>query len=197
MPHLPLNIDMHNRAVLVVGGGLVARRKVRVLLDADARVHVVAVSLCRDLADLWSEGHITARIASYEPDDLDDVFLVIAATDNADSNRTIAHDAHKRGVLVAVADAPESGSCTFPALLRRGGLEIAVSTGGRCPAFAVLVRDHIAGVIGDDYGSALEQLAGEREKLLTEGNTSSYNAKVVRSHAQRLMAQLSNQKEAP
>jgi precorrin-2 dehydrogenase / sirohydrochlorin ferrochelatase len=197
MPHLPLNIDMNNRTSLVVGGGAVASRKVKVLLDAGAGVHVVALSLGRDLADLWSEGSITARIASYDPADLEGVFLVIAATDSAEANRTIARDARKRGVLIAVADAPESGNCTFPALLRRGGLEIAVSTGGRCPAFASLVRDHIAGVIGDDYGAVLEQLAEEREKLLTEGNSSPYNAVIMRSLAQRLMSQMPTHKEAP
>jgi precorrin-2 dehydrogenase / sirohydrochlorin ferrochelatase len=197
MPHLPLNIDMHNRTTLVVGGGAVAARKVKVLLNAGAAVHVVALSLGRDLADLWSEGSITARIAPYEPADLDGVFLAIAATDNGEVNKTIAQDARERGILAAVADAPGAGNCTFPALLRRGGLEIAVSTGGRCPAFAALVRDRIAGVIGDNYGSALEQLAVEREKLLTAGNGSSYNAEIVRSLAQRLMAQLTTPKEAP
>jgi siroheme synthase (precorrin-2 oxidase/ferrochelatase) len=98
---------------------------------------------------------------------------------------------------VTVADSPESGNCTFPALLRRGELEISVSTGGQCPAFAALIRDHISAIISDDYGNALEQLAEEREKLLTEGNESSYNAEIVRAHAQRLMAQLTNKKEAP
>lgn len=197
MPHLPLNIDMCNRAVLVVGGGAVASRKVKVLLEAGAVVHAVALSLGRELADLWSAGIITAQVAAYEPADLEGAFLVIAATDSTDVNRTIARNARERDVLVSVADAPESGNCTFPALLRRGGLEIAVSTGGRCPAFAVLVRDRIAGVIGEDYGTALEQLAEEREKLLTEGNGSPYNATIVRSHAQRLMAELTTHKEAP
>ena len=196
MPHLPLNIDMHNRATLIVGGGAVAGRKVKVLLDAGARVHVVALSLGRYLADLWSEGRITAQVSPYEPSDLEGVFLAIAATDNAEVNKTVAQDARERGILIAVADAPESGNCQFPALLRRGGLEITVSTGGRCPAFAVHIRDHIATLIGDDYGNALEQLAEEREKLLTEGNGSTYNATVVRSHAQRLMEQLTTQKEA-
>jgi precorrin-2 dehydrogenase/sirohydrochlorin ferrochelatase len=79
--------------------------------------------------------------------------------------------------------------------LRRGALEISVSTGGRCPAFAVLVRDCIARLIGDDYGIALGQLAAEREKLLTEGNSSTYNGKIVRSLAQRLIDELSDHKD--
>ena len=174
-----------------------ASRKAKVLLNAGARVHVVALSLARDLAELWSEGSITAQIVSYDPADLEGIFLAIAATDCAEVNSAVARDARARGVLVAVADAPESGNCTFPALLSRGGLEIAVSTGGRCPAFAVLVRDRIAGLIGNEYGSALEQLAAEREKLLTEGNGSTYNTTIMRSHAQHLMELLATQKETP
>jgi len=195
MPHLPLNIDMNDRAVLIVGGGPVAHRKAKVLLKAGARVHVVALSLGRELADLWSDGVISAQISAYESTVLDGVFLAIAATDNAGVNKTVAKDARARGILVSVADAPEAGNCTFPAVLRRGGLEISVSTGGRCPAFSVLVRDHIAGFVGDEFGHALQQLADEREKLLTEGNGSSYNAAIVRSIAQGLMAHLTSQKE--
>ncbi len=80
-----------------------------------------------------------------------------------------------RGILVAVADNPAAGDCTFPAILQRGDLEIAVSTGGRCPTFAVDVRDCIAEHIGDEYGMILDQLAAEREKLLTNGSSSTYN----------------------
>ena len=94
-----------------------------------------------------------------------------------------------------MTDAPELGTCTFPAMLRRGNLEISVSTGGRCPAFAALVRDVLATVISDDYGIALEQLALEREKLLTEGNSSTYNKQILRAHAMRLINELTEHKE--
>jgi len=114
----------------------------------------------------------------------------VAATDDAEVNRRVAADARRRGILVAVADTPELGTCAFPAVLRRGNLEIGVSTGGRCPAFALLVRDLLAGVIGDDYGIALERVASEREKLLTEGNDSTYNSPLVRAIAQRLIEEL-------
>lgn len=197
MPHLALNIDMHGRTALVVGGGPVARRKVKTLLDAGVRVNVVALSLDRDLAEQWAAAGVSVRLAPFEPADLEGIFLAVAATDDAGVNQRIAREARQRDLLVSVADAPDSGNCTFPALLRRGALEIAVSTGGRCPAFAALVRDSIAGLIGDEYGAALEQLAAEREKLLTEGNGSTYNGKIVRSHAQRLIEELTDNKDVP
>lgn len=195
MPYLPLSIDIHGRTTLVVGGGPVALRKAKTLLDAGACVNVVALSLDHDLEEQWSATGVSVKLAPFKPADLEDVFLAIAATNDSAVNDRIARAARQRGILVAVANAPDSGNCTFPALLRRGDLEIAVSTGGRCPAFAVLVRDRIARLIGNSYGSALEQLAAEREKLLTEGNSSTYNAKIVRLLAQRLIEELSDHKD--
>ena len=190
MPYLTLNIDIQDRTALVVGGGTVALRKVSTLLAAGARVQVVAPALAEGMETLRQSGDISVRNASYGPADLEGVFLVVAASDNREVNAGVARDARERGILVAVANAPRQGTCTFPAILRRGVLEIAVSSGGRCPAFSVRVRDRIAGVIGEEYATALEQLAAEREKLLTEGNGSTYNAKLVRFQAERLMDEL-------
>lgn len=190
MPYLTLNIDIQDRTALVVGGGTVALRKVGTLLAAGARVQVVAPVLAEGLETLRQSGAISVRSASYGPSDLEGVFLVVAASDNREVNAGVARDARERGILVAVANAPKLGTCTFPAILRRGELEIAVSSGGRCPAFSVQVRDRIAGVIGEEYATALERLAAEREKLLTEGNGSTYNAKLVRFQAERALGQL-------
>lgn len=196
MPYLTLNIDIQDRAALVVGGGAVALRKVKTLLGSGACVRVVAPSLGEELDTLQRSGAVTVRRAPYASADLDGVFLVVAASDNPEVNAQVARDARERGILVAVASAPRLGTCTFPAILRRGELEIAVSSGGRCPAFSVRVRDLIAGVIGEEYATALEQLAREREKLLTERNGSTYNARLVRFQAERLMTELADNRDA-
>jgi precorrin-2 dehydrogenase/sirohydrochlorin ferrochelatase len=151
--------------------------------------------LISEITEREAEGTVAVRIGTYEVSDLEGVSLVVAATDDTLVNRKVAADARQRGILVSVADQPEEGDCLFPALLRRGGLEITVSTGGRCPVFASEVRDIIAGVICDDYGGLLEQLAAEREKLLTEGNGSTYNKTVLRSRAKHLIAELSKRKD--
>jgi len=195
VPHLPLNIAMHGRRVLVVGGGTVAGRKVGALLRAQASIHLVAPAISAELAALEAAGRITSRSGPYQASDLQGVFLAVAASDSSEVNARMASDARRLGILAAVADAPDLGDCTFPALLRRGELEIAVSTGGRCPAFAAQVRDLISGLIGDGYGDALEQLSAEREKLLTEGNSSTYNKQVLRTLAERLINQLTEHKE--
>lgn len=197
MSNLMLNIDMRGRVVLIVGGGQVAHRKALSLLDAGACVRLVAPALVDELQAMVQDGLVACRVGRYEPPDLADIFLVVAATDSKDVNASVAEDAARLGILANVADAPELSSCTFPALLRRGGLEVAVATGGGCPAFAAQVRDVIAGVIGTDYGAALEQLAAEREKLLTEGKGSTYNSQVLRELARQLIKELEDKERVP
>jgi len=196
MSTLALNIRMDGKLAVIIGGGAVALRKLRTLLSAGASVRLVAMNICPEIAALKDSGALVVRDGSYNLADLDNAFLVVAATDNALVNEQVCADARERAILVTVADNPATGDCTFPALLRRGNLEIAVSTGGSCPTFAVDVRDCIAEHIGHEYGTILDQLAGEREKLLTNGCPSTYNTQVLRSLARRLLAELTERKES-
>ncbi len=195
MSTLALNIRMRGKLAVIVGGSTVALRKLRSLLAAGASVRVVAQAIRPEIAALRDSGEVTARVGNYSVSDLDGAFLAVAATDNAQVNGQVCRDARERGILVAVADNPDTGDCIFPALLQRGNLEIAVSTGGRCPTFAVDVRNHIAELIGNEYGTILLKLAKEREKLLTNGSSSTYNTKVLRSLAKRLLAESTERKE--
>jgi precorrin-2 dehydrogenase/sirohydrochlorin ferrochelatase len=180
---------------LVVGGGTVAGRKTSSLLGAGANVTVVAPEITPELRELATTSSITLKTGYYQESDLSCMFLVVAATNNPQINLKIAADSRNRGILVAVADAPEAGNCTFPALLRRGMLEISVSTSGTCPGFAAEIRDLLACEIGIEYGIILETLATEREKLLTEGNQSTYNNQILRSRARELINELTKHKE--
>jgi precorrin-2 dehydrogenase/sirohydrochlorin ferrochelatase len=195
VPHLPLNIDVRGRTALVVGGGAVAGRKIVSLLAAGATVNVVAPYATPEITRLAADGAVLLKSGCYEPCDLHDAFLAVAATDDPETNRRVAFDARQRGTLVSVADSPEAGNCTFPALLRRGDLEVGVSTNGTCPGFAAVVRDVIAEVIGEEYGAILSILALEREKLLTEGRSSTYNNQILRSRARELINELTKHKE--
>lgn len=195
MADLPLNINMQGRAALVVGGGSVALRKATALLDSGARVRVVAPAACAELAEQAHNGSMELNLRPFEPADLDGVLVAIAATDDRAVNALVAREGERRGILVNVADAPTEGSFSFPAVLRRGDLVIAVSTGGGSPVLASLVRDLIAGQIGVEYAAIAERLTAEREKLLTEGNPSTYNMQVLRSLAEELLAELPGRKE--
>lgn len=194
MPHLPLNIDMRGMNVLVAGGGAVAARKIRTLLDAGAIVRVVAPLFAPEINRLADSGAVQTKTACYEADDLRDAFLAVAATNDPETNRRIADDARQLGILIVVTSDPAAGNCTFPALVRRGNLEVAVSTNGRCPGYAAEVRDMIATVIGTEYGVLLEALAAEREKLLTEDRDNTYNIQILRSRARELIQELKERK---
>jgi len=195
MPHLPLNITVRDMPVLIIGGGSVAERKVKSLLEAGAAVRVVAPELTEELARLAAEGAVILKKGCYDQRDLNGIFLVVAATNDAETNRQIAADARQLRMLVAVATEPKAGNCSFPAVLRRGELEISVSTNGTCPGFAAVVRDLLASVIGEEYSTILATLALEREKLLTEGSHSTYNSKILRSRAGELINELAEYKD--
>lgn len=195
MSTLVLNIRMEGKLAVIIGGGAVAFRKLRTLLISGASIRIVAMSICPEIAALKDSGAVVVRVGSYTVTDLDNAFMVIAATDNVLVNEQVSFDAHERSILVVATDNPAAGDCTFPAVLQRGDLGIAVSTGGHCPTFAVDVRNCIAEHIGDEYGIILNQLAREREKLLTKGTSSTYNARVLRSLARRLLSEITERKE--
>jgi precorrin-2 dehydrogenase/sirohydrochlorin ferrochelatase len=195
MSHLPLNIDVGEMTVLVAGGGTVAFRKIKALLEAGASVRVVAPEIIPEIRQLEDSRAIMVKDGYYQASYLNGVFLAVAATSDQQTNQIIAADARQRGILVNVTDSAEAGNCTFPALLRRGDLEISISTNGKCPGFAAELRDILAADIGEEYGKILETLYMEREKLLTEGRSSTYNKQVLRSRARELINELNTHKE--
>jgi precorrin-2 dehydrogenase/sirohydrochlorin ferrochelatase len=190
MPRMPFYIEMQGMSVLIAGGGQVALRKLKSMLAAGAEVRVVAPAVAPEIRELAASRAVVVRDGRYSSSDLDGVFLAVAATDDTVVNRQIAEEAIRRGILVSVADDPEFGNCTFPALLRRGRLEIGVSTGGRSPGFAVAVRDMLAEIIDERFAEALDSMASVREKLLTGGKASQYNIKVLREQAKHLITGL-------
>jgi precorrin-2 dehydrogenase/sirohydrochlorin ferrochelatase len=158
-------------------------------------VRVIAPEIIPEIRQLEDSGAIMVKDGYYQASYLTDIFLVVAATSDRQTNLIIAADARQRGILVNVTDSAEAGNCTFPALLRRGDLEISISTNGKCPGFAAELRDILAADIGEEYGKILETLYMEREKLLTEGRSSTYNKQVLRSRARELINELRTHKE--
>jgi precorrin-2 dehydrogenase/sirohydrochlorin ferrochelatase len=190
-----LNVDLSRKRAVVIGGGKVAYRKAEALLAAGAEVSVVAPVVVEEIRALAMAGKLTVRCAKYKPSDLEGMFLVVAATDSSSVNQQVAVDAGSQMKLVCLADTSEGGNCSFPAILRRGNIEIGVSTGGGCPSLAVQLRELIATLITEEYGIIAGQLSEEREKLLTAGNSSTYNARVLRSLASQLIPELDENKD--
>lgn len=162
----PVNLVLDGRRCLVVGGGEVALRKVEGLLACGGRVTVVAPRLGPELR---SQDGLTIEERPWRPDDLDGMWLVIAATDDPAVNRAVYDAGQRAGVWVNGADDPANCSFTLPSVVRRGDLQVTVSTGGRSPALATWLRRRLEGEIGPEYAVLLDLLATERDGLKAAG----------------------------
>lgn len=165
----PIALDLAGRRCVVVGGGAVAERKTSGLLAAGAAVTVIAPELTPGLRALASAGTITGEARPFASGDLAGAVLVFAATDRREVNAAVVAEAREVGALVNVADAPDEGDFSVPALLRRGRLTVGVSTAGGSPAVAGLVRDRLAAALDDGDVALLDLVATLREELLAAG----------------------------
>lgn len=168
MQYYPVNLDVKDRNCLVVGGGRVGSRKVRNLLECGARVTVISPEATPELEELAGQGQIQWHTRDYRASDLDDTFLVIGATDDQRLNRKIHQDAEMVQRLCNIADQPDLCNFILPAIMRQGDLMIAVSTGGKSPAFAKHLRHQLEKHYGPEYGALLQLMGAIRKRLLAE-----------------------------
>ncbi|MDI1303002.1 MAG: siroheme synthase CysG [bacterium] len=164
MDYLPIFFNIREQRCLVVGGGDVATRKAAMLLRAGARVHVVAPEISASLQEKLGEGRGTLRPGLYEESDLAGVSLVIAATDDHALNRQVHDDCRARQLPVNVVDNPSLCSFIFPSIVDRSPLIMAVSSGGKSPVLARLLRARMETTIPAAYGR-LAEISGEFRDL--------------------------------
>ncbi len=177
MADYPVNLRLEGRLCVGVGGGSVGLRKLRGLRAAGARVRLVEPDARPELASAPDVEHLCRP---YRSGDLEGALLAFAATGSRDVNAAVVRDARRAGIRVNVADAPEEGDFTLPAVLRRGGLTLAVSTAGGSPALAVLMRDRLAEEWGEEWGVLLAIAAALRQKRLTPPENDEYNQAIFR-----------------
>jgi precorrin-2 dehydrogenase/sirohydrochlorin ferrochelatase len=156
----PMLLKISGKRCVVVGGGEVALRKVRALLEHGARVEVISPTLCPELNKLVETNAIKLLRRQYQPGDLKGALLAVAATDDKDINRQVVKEAKDRAVLVNAADDLENSDFIVPSYMRRGDITIAVSTAGVSPALARKIRARLEKDFGDEY-SSLVRLIGE------------------------------------
>ncbi|MCG0277856.1 MAG: bifunctional precorrin-2 dehydrogenase/sirohydrochlorin ferrochelatase [Thermanaeromonas sp.] len=167
MNYYPVFLQLKDKPCLVVGGGRVGERKVEGLLKAGARVTVVSPEVTPRLAGLAREGRIDWEPREYQPPDLKGKVLVFVATPDRQLNWRVAKECRERGIWVNVADGPEESSFLVPAVVRKGSLQVAISTGGQSPALAAWLRERIEEMVGKEYGS-FSQFLAELRPLLKE-----------------------------
>lgn len=186
MGYLSFNLQVQDKTVVIVGGGAVARRKIETILPAGACLTVISPALSPELQQLADSGAISHLHREYRTGDLHGAFMVIAATNRREVNRLVAEEAGRLGILAEITDAPGEGNVTSPATFRRGDLSIAISTNNRAPALAARIRNEIAEIFGPEYGRTVAIMGSIREKLLTDGGSSTYNKRVFRELAEQL-----------
>lgn len=188
MGYISFNIQLEGKSVVVVGGGRVAERKVSTILPAGASLTVISPTLTFELQKLRDSGMITHLSRKYQHGDLEQAFMAIAATNCRETNRAVAVDSGKLGILAEITDNPSAGTVTSPAVLRQGDLSIAISTNNCAPALAAAIKRELIPLFGPEYAKSLTLLAQVREKLLTDGGGSPYNKQVLCEMAARLPA---------
>ena len=154
----PIFLDLDGKRCVVVGGGEVANRKARKLLQARAEVVVISPEIKPELASVATE----VRRRPYRGGDLKGAFLVFAATNRREVNAAVAQEAHERGIPVNVADKPIEGDFALPSTLRRGQLQVAVSTGGASPTLARRIRRELEDAFGFEWAGVVEGLSRAR-----------------------------------
>jgi uroporphyrin-III C-methyltransferase / precorrin-2 dehydrogenase / sirohydrochlorin ferrochelatase len=158
---LPLELRVEGRLCVVVGGGKVASRKCRSLLDHGAQVRVVAPALFAD--EIWDAPRIEILHGAYEPTCLQGAFLAIAATDDAKANTRVESDARAAGILVMRVDSVEDSDFVFPAWLRRGDFTLSFGTDGTAPTLSTVLRNEAAQCFGEQYADLCDRAAAARK----------------------------------
>jgi len=169
--YYPIFLNVKDKRCVVVGGGEVAERKVKALMEQDAQVMVVSQHLTAELEEMVRQGAIQVMLRDYRPGDLIGAVIAIAATDNAVVNHRIAEEGKRWGILVNVVDDPESSDFIVPSQFCRGDVVIAISTGGRSPALARKIRTELESCIGPEYDSLAQLLSQVRAELKKSGNS--------------------------
>lgn len=160
-------IGLHARQTVVIGGGSVAVRKVEGLLAAEAKVRVISPACDPAIQSLAEKSAIEFLQRPYRYGDLAGAFLAIAATDEPEVNQAVWHEARERGCLVNVVDDPQHSSFILPAVVQRGEMSVAISTGGGSPALARRMRERLEALIEPEYGTLTEVLGALRPEIIT------------------------------
>jgi len=169
LAYYPVFLSIRGKRCVVIGGGVVALRKVRGLLDCGAKVTVVSSTLHPDLAQLAEAGRISPIRREFRPGDLAGSIIAIAATDERMINQKVSDEARDRGVLVNVVDSSEQSDFIIPSFFRRGDLTVAVSTAGMSPALARKIRTKLEGIFGEEFDLLLSIIGDVRSGLQQQG----------------------------
>jgi precorrin-2 dehydrogenase len=189
MALFPMFLKLEGRSCLVVGAGTIATPKIESLLQAGASIHVVAPHADATVVEWAGAGRIRLSDRVFDPADLNDVFLVIGATSSRQVNENIFEEARRRNVLCNIVDDPPHCDFYYPAVVRRGKLQLAISTEGQSPALAQKLRVELEKQYGPEYEQWVEELGKERAAL--------FQSDLDPEMRRRLLHELASRKPSP
>lgn len=179
-------MSLARRKCLVVGGGRIAAGKIDGLMEHGAEVVVVSPRAVKAINEHAQAGALHWRRRVFAASDLDGAFLVVAATNSQATNETVFRTSTARGVLCNSVDDPEHCDFFYPSIVRRGPLQIAISTGGRSPALAARLRRELEKQFGPEWGEWVDYLGAQRDDL--------HESKISAEARKKLLLQLATPK---
>ena len=162
-PWYPIFIDVEDHDVVIIGGGEVCARKAETMMRYGARVTVVSPAFTPEIETWANEGKLALRRKRYEPGDLDGASIVIASTDDTAVNEQVAADCRRRRIPVNVVDVTPLCEFIVPAIVEKGSVTLAVSTGGKSPALARTLKEDLQRMVGPEYAEVNDVLGTLRE----------------------------------
>ncbi|MGB0005819.1 MAG: bifunctional precorrin-2 dehydrogenase/sirohydrochlorin ferrochelatase [Candidatus Sulfotelmatobacter sp.] len=186
MSHLfPMFLKLEGKRCLVVGAGKVGEPKIGGLIDTGACIHVIALE-ASDVVHGWArDKKIALELRAFVPEDLEGMALAVVATSSRPVNETIYQEAQRRGVLCNVVDVPEYCDFYYPAVVRRGDLQIAVSTTGQSPSLAQKIRQQLERQFGPGYAQWVAELGATRKLVLASDLDPQRKRELLQSLASR------------
>jgi precorrin-2 dehydrogenase / sirohydrochlorin ferrochelatase len=182
-PLFPIFLKLEGRNCVVVGAGPVGEGKIRGLLESRALVRVISPQATPQVKDWAQSGAIEWDARPFAATDLVDVFLVVAATSSPEVNDAIYAEAQRRRVLCNVVDVPDRCDFYYPSVVRRGNLQIAISTAGESPTLAQRLRKDLEHQLPEEYSPWLDEIGRERRALLASEPDPARRLKHLREHS--------------
>ena len=162
-PYYPIYIDIEDRNVVIIGGGNVCARKAETMMKYGARVTVVSPEFTEEIESWARDGALAIERKAYDASDLDGANIVIASTDHQSVNEQIAADCRARRIPVNVVDVTPLCEFIVPAIIEKGSIQIAISTGGKSPALARTLKEDLQRSIGPEYAEVNDMLGTLRK----------------------------------
>lgn len=178
-------LKLDGRRVLVVGAGNIGESKIAALLETGAHIRVVSITATDSVRAWASEGKLELLLRPFADSDLDSTFLAIVATSSRTLNERVYSEAQARAVLCNVVDVPDLCDFFYPAIVRRGDLQIAISTSGQSPSLAQKIRQQLEKQFGPGYAAWVAELGETRRQILASNLSRERKLDLLHSLASR------------